>query len=143
MDALPASTPYETAACITQAAERYTLPKLALYAIAAKEAGFAGLRRKNSNGTYDMGRMQINTANLKELRPFGITEELLLTDECTNVQVGAWKLARYLSTEKGDWWRAIARYNVGSLNTEARARIGTKYASDVIGYWTYLYQQQN
>lgn len=124
--------------CMVEAAERYQLPKLALYSIAAAEGGYPGLSRTNRNGTQDLGRMQINSSNLPELKRYGITAKMLREDECTSVHVGAWKLASYLRLERGDWSRAIARYNVGSLNTEGRIASGMRYASKVIGYWRAL-----
>lgn len=139
VDALPPHTPPVVAVCIQLASERYQLPKLALYSIAAAEAGYPGLSKKNRNGTLDLGRMQINTSNLPELSKHGITAEMLRTDECANIQTGAWKLAKYLRKEEGDWYRAIARYNVGSLNTPGRQAAGHRYAAKVIGYWNALF----
>ena len=47
---------------------------------------------KNTNGTYDIGLMQINTVHLKGLARHGITKNMLF-DPKTNVYVGAWVMA--------------------------------------------------
>lgn len=138
MDALPPTTPPAIAACIQQASERYAVPRQLIYAVAAAEGGYPGAKVRNKNGTYDLGRMQINTSNLPELARYGITKQGLAHDECLNINIGAWKLATNLQRENGDWHRAIARYNVGSLNTPGRIATGQKYAAKVVAYWLAL-----
>ena len=55
--------------CSITAAIKYQVPANIMLAVAEKEGGSTGLENKNrnSNGTYDVGRMQFNTVYLKDL----------------------------------------------------------------------------
>ena len=55
---------------------------------------------RNSNGTEDLGPMQINTVWLPRLAPYGVTRRQLQDDRCINILVGSWILARQLKTAK-------------------------------------------
>lgn len=46
---------------------------------------------KNSNGTIDIGIMQINSVHLPKLAQFGVTQESLFDPE-VNIYIGAWIL---------------------------------------------------
>ncbi len=71
----------------------------------------AKAENRNSNGTRDIGRMQINSAHLPQLSAFGITEQSL-REECTSIHVGAWLLAHGIQ-RFGLTWEAVGSYNVG------------------------------
>lgn len=64
---------------------------------------------KNTNGTYDVGIMQINTIHLPELAKYGITLKDLW-DPQTNIRVGAWVLAGCVSRH-GYTTKALGCYN--------------------------------
>ncbi len=70
--------------------------------------------------------MQINTVWLSELKQYGIDEQSLIWEPCTNIAVGTWILAtRYY--EFGNWPDAIKSYNAGyNLNA------GAGYAEKVV-----------
>ncbi len=53
----------ERCSCSITAAIKYQVPANIMLAVAEKEGGSTGLENKNrnSNGTYDVGRMQFNT----------------------------------------------------------------------------------
>ena len=87
------------------------------------------LNLSNRNGTRDVGMMQINSIHLPELRRYGITEPQL-NNACASTYIGAWILAKNIR-RYGYTWQAIAAYNVGSLDTPARQRIGYAYATKV------------
>lgn len=104
--AMPAS-----AACFQEAAARYPVSPQVLWAIAKHESNLnpAAINR-NSNGTMDIGLMQINSIWLPQLSAYGYTAERLLTDACANVMAGAWILSQQVR-RYGNTWDAIGRYH--------------------------------
>ncbi|MBR7965770.1 transglycosylase SLT domain-containing protein [Burkholderia cenocepacia] len=66
----------------------------------------------NTNGTVDIGLMQINSTWLPTLAREGITRESLF-DACTNAYVGAWILSQNIR-QFGPNWNAIGAYNSAS-----------------------------
>lgn len=66
----------------------------------------------NTNGTVDIGLMQINSTWLPTLAREGITRENLF-DACTNAYVGAWILSQNIR-QLGPNWNAIGAYNSAS-----------------------------
>ena len=98
------------------AARHYNIHKEVLSAVLAVEGGRTGMKKRNSNGSYDIGPMQINSTWLSELRQRGISEYAVTYDYCTNILVGAWILARELmgsGAPRGtaEYWQAVGRYN--------------------------------
>ena len=79
--------------CFEQAAERYNVPAKLLKAIALQESsGRPHAINRNSNGSYDLGLMQINSGWMPTLRRHGISEQHLF-DPCVSTLVGAWILS--------------------------------------------------
>lgn len=102
--------------CLLTAAEHYQVPVALMHAILKTEGGRPGLAVRNSNGSFDLGPMQINTIWLTSLQPLGITLPQLRDDYCVNVAVGAWILARALQRlplqpSRADVWQAAASYH--------------------------------
>jgi hypothetical protein len=102
--------------CLQLAAAHYTLPLDLLSAILRVEGGRPGLAVRNTNGSFDLGPMQINTVWLITLQPRGITLAMLRDDYCVNVAVGSWILARELQRlpahpSRGQLWQATANYH--------------------------------
>lgn len=110
--------------CFKEAAERYNVSEALLLAIAKTESGMKSLatNTNNKNGTKDMGLMQINSVHLPALSHYGITEKTLYNDPCTNVQVGAWILAKSIAAH-GNTWRAVGSYNTGVKGSEKNREI--------------------
>ena len=104
-------------ACLDLAAQHYNIHKEILNAVLAVEGGRTGMRKRNNNGSYDMGPMQINSTWLPELRRRGINEYDVTYDYCTNILVGAWILAHELQgagtprINTAEYWQAVGRYN--------------------------------
>ena len=98
--------------CVQLAADRYGLPVSIIQAILKVEGGRVGQAVRNSNGTEDLGPMQINTVWLPRLAPYGITRQQLQHNRCINILVGSWILARQLRTanniegsvQRRVWW---------------------------------------
>lgn len=115
--------------CWGEAADRYGVDVLVLYAIAQVESGArSGLVNKNGNSSYDMGVMQINSWWLPRLEPYGITAKDLLTNPCLNVHVGAWILSQTIK-RYGYTWRGIGAYN--AVTDWKRARYARKVAAQL------------
>lgn len=113
--AIPAAA---NATCWEAASQSYGIPVDVLKAVAKTESGFnPKALNKNTNGTYDIGLMQINSAWLPRLEGYGVTEQSL-HDACTNLKVGAWILSN--NAQKLGWnWNAIGAYNVGCAKLDA------------------------
>ncbi len=127
--------------CWDEAGARHGVDPWLLYAIASVESRHnpSAVNRSNSNGTVDMGIMQINSVHLPRLRRYGVPERALW-NACASAYIGAWILAENFR-RFGYSWEAIAAYNVGSLNTPARRRIGYSYAKKVYAAYGQLVQQ--
>lgn len=100
----------QAAACLSQAAQAYRIPELALWLILDVEGGTLGRVSQNTNGTYDMGPMQINSIWLKRLAPYGITEAAVRDNFCVNATVAAWIFTKELN-EHGTLAKAFANYH--------------------------------
>ncbi|WP_060192116.1 lytic transglycosylase domain-containing protein [Burkholderia ubonensis] len=124
-------------ACVVQAASHYSIPAELLVAIVRQEGGQVGKVYPRSHGTY-FGPYQISDKWLSTFAKWGYDAKVLTHNACANVYAGAYVLAYYKAREP-NWQRAIARYNVGSLDTPDRVDAGTRYARKVIGHWWNIY----
>lgn len=126
--------------CWQLAASRYHVDPLLLYAIAKVESGLnPHARNVNSDGSQDIGLMQINSRHLPTLAQYGITEQHLISQPCTSVIVGAWILAGFIR-EKGYGWQAVGAYNAGTGPQRDSRR--AHYAAAVWRYYGQLLQQR-
>ena len=112
------------ASCLTEEAAAYKLDPLLLKSISWVESrdNPKAVGPQLHDGNVALGKMQINTIRLPELKQYGITRDMLL-DECTNIKIGAWALAKCIS-KFGPTGKALGCYNTGpaSKNKEAQAR---------------------
>lgn len=96
--------------CLDEAAARYQVSPVLLWGIAKVESGFNPLARNiNSNGSEDIGIMQINSSWMPVLQRYGITRKDLF-DPCISFHVGAWVLANNIHRH-GNNWKAVGAYN--------------------------------
>lgn len=116
--------------CVAQAADYYDLPEILLRAIVQYESGGdASVVHVNTNGSRDIGLMQINEMWLPALAKQGISEADLL-DGCVNVFVGAWILSgNYARTR--DLWQAVGAYNAGFRMTPQRDARRVRYIGHI------------
>lgn len=117
-------------ACGYDYAEAYKVPPALVQAIRIKESSAnpnVGKVCKNSDGSCDLGVMQINEWWLDKLHKQNITAKILIEDECVNLAVGTWILATNYFHHK-DWKVALAVYNTGKPNTQT----GFNYADSVL-----------
>ncbi len=103
-------------ACMAAAAAFYHLPPLVLPSIQAVEGGRAGLVRINTNGTADLGLMQVNTIWVKPLAELAHMQgqaviERLVHDACFNVAAAAAIMHYYLTESHGNLMVAIGYYH--------------------------------
>lgn len=102
-------------ACLLSAATAYGVDYPLLHAIYAVEGGRDGLVSQNTNGSQDLGRMQINTLWVGVIaKEAGVSEEKayqrLRDDGCYNAKFAAW----ILKTEQvrtGDYWQGVGHYH--------------------------------
>ena len=129
----------EIAHCIAVAAKHYDLPPLLLLAIKVVESGNSldAPINSNTNGTQDIGLMQINSHWLPKLKPAGITRSDL-EDPCINISVAAWILNYEMSLINNNdfFWKAVGHYH--SRNKELSAR----YVDKVSAVWERLQQNE-
>jgi len=69
---------------------------------------------KNTNGSVDVGCMQINSIHFKELSRYGVFPADLL-DQCKNIYIGAWHYKRMI-IKYGDNWKAVGAYHSETPN---------------------------
>ena len=94
--------------CFEEAGAQYGINPQILRAIAKVESNFnPNAVNKNSNGTFDVGLMQINSSWAATL---GKERWNTLGDACSNTKTGAWILSMCMS-KYGYTWKAIGCYN--------------------------------
>ncbi|MEX3984219.1 lytic transglycosylase domain-containing protein [Paraburkholderia sp. EG287A] len=133
---LPPSIP---PACVERAASYYDVPLPLLVSVLHQEGGKVGKAYPRSTGTY-YGPGQISNKWVPRFSQWGYTAQQLTDNPCANVTASAYVLAYYEIRER-DWPRAIARYNVGSLDTPAQREAGNRYANSVLNRWWNLYNK--
>jgi len=114
----------EVADCLYAAAAVHHVPATLLYAILGVEGGRLGAVSQNTNGSVDIGPMQVNDLWLPQLMMhWSASHEaafLALRDSvCANFEAGAWILSKGFA-ETGDYWDAVARYHSHSGAEKAR-----------------------
>ncbi len=117
-------------ACMALVASLYHLPPRVLPAIHVVEGGQPGLIHPNTDGTLDLGVMQINTRWLQPLVRYthtpGSTVFRRLRDEpCYNIAAAGAIMRSYLNETHGDLLRAVGDYHSHSvrLNLAYRAQV--------------------
>ena len=103
------------AICIQLAAQSYQVPPEVLWVIHDIEGGKVGTVAENTNGTVDLGPMQINSHWIDDLAGiYGVSEDKiyfnLRDNACFNVQVAAWILKTEIRGV-GHFWTGVARYH--------------------------------
>ena len=118
------------AVCIFAAAQTYSVPPAVILGILNVEGGKIGQAVRNSNNSYDLGPMQINTIWIPELsRHWGVSKSeakrRVRYDGCVNVGVAAWILRKKIN-QTGSLSKGIAYYH------SATPKFGRKYKKKVI-----------
>ena len=117
------------AACLLLAAQTYNVPPAVMIGILSVEGGSVGQAVRNTNGSYDLGPMQINTIWVPQRARFwGVNQSTarnwIQNDACTNMGVSAWILRQHLNETKS-LSKAISYYHsrTPSLGTKYRKKV--------------------
>jgi hypothetical protein len=112
-------------------ANTFGLPPRVLPAIQMVERGTVGLASRNSNGTEDLGVMQINTIWIPVFGPqIGLSPEAmrdrLLNRPCFNIAIAGAILSMHMRETQGDLAQAIGNYHSRTpvLNARYQAKVG-------------------
>jgi hypothetical protein len=103
-------------ACMASVAAFYHLPPRVLPSIQAVEGGRIGMVHPNTNGTADLGLMQVNTiwivplARYARLPPNQVAARLV-HDGCFNIAAAAAIMRLYLQEAHGNLMLAIGHYH--------------------------------
>lgn len=116
----------EMVRCSIGAAYEFGVPVDVMLAVAEQESGSIGERKKNANGTFDVGVMQFNTTYLRDLERFGILAQDVAGPGCYPYRLAAWRIRWHIIRDQGDIWQRIANYH--SRNAEQNA----KYRASII-----------
>ncbi|RKT10657.1 transglycosylase-like protein with SLT domain [Paraburkholderia sp. RAU2J] len=109
--------PLAHADCLDDAAVYQHVSTQLVHAIAQHESGMrANAVNLNSNGTEDIGLMQINSSWLPRLARYGIRRQDLF-NACVNGYVGTWILASNIR-QFGPTWKAVGAYNAVSTQKQ-------------------------
>ncbi len=124
------------ASCWTEAEHHFGIEARLLKAIAITESNMnPAATGKNTNGSRDIGLMQINSIHLPRLNKLGINERVLYEDTCISVMVGASVLADMMK-QFGYSWEAVGAYNAGPA--KGRQPLRMRYAQKVWGNYQSL-----
>lgn len=134
LDAMPAYM-QERVVCSISAALQYDIPVNVLLAVSETENGRSGLRVRNTNGTEDLGPLQFNTAYLRRLSGYGITEADVLAKGCFSYQLAAWRISGHIRRDSGDIWQRAANYHSYTPVHNARYRARLLHYGNLWNQW--------
>ena len=116
--------------CMALVAQIYSLPPRVLPSIQRVEGGAPGLVHRNTNGSEDLGVMQVNTIWLPYLAGYTHLPEAevrarLLNRVCFNIAAAGLIMRIYLDETGGDLMRAVGDYNshTPALNQAYQAKV--------------------
>ncbi|WP_084455907.1 lytic transglycosylase domain-containing protein [Novosphingobium rosa] len=101
--------------CIRQAAKGNLWLEMTLWGLRDQEAGQIGTQVQNTNGSYDLGILQINTswvpsvARLVRRSPDQVRLWLQF-DPCFNAETARWIFLTAIG-QTGDFWKAVGAYH--------------------------------
>lgn len=100
------------------------MPVNLIAAVRLKENGCIGTKSLNTNGTYDLGPMQINSwwfeDHSRSLSKLGITARSVQFDFCQNIAVGTYILRKNYDSYGNNWADAISAYNLGRPKRDSK-----------------------
>ena len=113
--------------CVNDASRYFGIDSELVFTLFDNEGGKVGSFVRNTNGSYDIGPMQINSSNLKEINKHfpAVTWKVLAYDACASFWVGTWWLYRKIIDRNGNVFEGIGDYN--SKTPKVRARYIFKF----------------
>jgi hypothetical protein len=105
----------EVARCIRMAAGGKSWLEKTLWGLRDQEGGWIGAAVNNTNGSQDLGPLQVNTWWIPRIashvgRPADHVRHWLRMDPCFNAEVARWIFLTALA-QSGDYWQAIGIYH--------------------------------
>ena len=102
--------------CLTAAGSVYNEPPSVLVILLNVEGGRLGAVTPNTNGTVDIGPMQVNDIWVPKIAAHWRTDvksayQALRDNFCANVEAGAWILRMGLDEAHGDFWEGVGIYH--------------------------------
>lgn len=134
--------PVAYAQCMMVVASLYHLPPRVLPAILGVEGGRNGLVHHNTNGTDDLGLMQVNTrwvipiAQFTHTMPAFVSRNLRISP-CYNISAAGAIMRLYLNETHGDLMRAVGNYHSHTL------ALNLAYQQQVLGSARHLFQSMH
>lgn len=114
----------EIGRCIRQAADGKPWLERTLWGLRDAEGGWVGAEIANSNGSHDLGPLQINSwwvpklARLLSRSPAAVRHWLRF-DPCYNVDAARWIFLQALAATN-DYWEAVGRYHSPTIWRQRR-----------------------
>lgn len=97
--------------CSVEAAIHYDMPADLIYGVSLTEGGSSDSKVRNSNGTFDLGYMQFNTAYLKTLSNEGVNADDVVKKNCYPFHLAAWRIKNHLLEPGTDLLQKVAFYH--------------------------------
>ena len=102
--------------CIESAAAAHRLPPAVVLILLSVEGGTLGHVSQNTNGTVDIGPMQVNTIWVPLVaKHWGATSAetyaALRDNFCANVEAGTWILQQAMDQAHGNFWEGVGFYH--------------------------------
>jgi hypothetical protein len=113
--ARPIAEEAQIARCIRSAAAGHDWLEKTLWGLREQEAGWLGAEVANTNGTHDLGPLQINSWWVPRIarllgKPEYQVRYWLRNDACFNAQAARWIFLSGLAVT-GDYWKAVGAYH--------------------------------
>lgn len=99
--------------CLMVTAKAYGLPPELIGGILMVEGGRNGMANRNTNGSFDYGVAQINSAWLPKTKAAGVDSEGLKSNACKNLWAAGWIMRRCLNKFNNSFWHGVGCYHTG------------------------------